>query len=323
MPSPTVLRLLALASLALLAALGPANVAALSIDAPHIHLSRHHDIALRRDNATEKRCKHRSSHHHHSHKHYAPHSSKHDSTSGGMPKIGIAYPIADYRALEYFKTPKVGPFYNWSPYCDPKVVEMGFTCIPMLWGYKQIADFQRLVKPGYATHILGMNEPNEPSQSNMSPEAGVAMWKTYIDHFADEGYTLISPACTSAPSGKKWTKDFLDKCTGCRVHAIALHWYGIDAQEMIDYITDFHNTFQKDIWVTEFACTDFSGRNRPCGNVFGFFATVKHFMDSVPWVKGYFAFGVMFDMYNVDIANRLLGSNGQPTSLGWYYVNQY
>ena len=30
--------------------------------------------------------------------------------------------------------------------------------IPMLWGWKQVDDFKRLVVKGYATKVMGMNE---------------------------------------------------------------------------------------------------------------------------------------------------------------------
>lgn len=29
----------------------------------------------------------------------------------------------------------------------------------------------------------------------------------------------------------------------------------------------------------------------------------------------------MHDMYNVSPVNQLLGSNDEPTALGWYYIN--
>lgn len=36
--------------------------------------------------------------------------------------------------------------------------EMGFTLMPMLWGYNQVSDFQSKVVAGYANIVLGMNE---------------------------------------------------------------------------------------------------------------------------------------------------------------------
>jgi hypothetical protein len=48
--------------------------------------------------------------------------------------------------------------YTWSPSCPSSAAKLGFNCIPMLWGDNQISQFQSLVKPGYATHVLAINE---------------------------------------------------------------------------------------------------------------------------------------------------------------------
>lgn len=34
---------------------------------------------------------------------------------------------------------------------------------------------------------------------------------------SSQGYTLVSPACTNAPSGKIWMKEFLAECKDCPV----------------------------------------------------------------------------------------------------------
>jgi len=36
---------------------------------------------------------------------------------------------------------------------------------------------------------------------------------------SSQGYSLISPACTNAPSGKIWMKEFLADCKDCPVSA--------------------------------------------------------------------------------------------------------
>ncbi|PFH52876.1 glycoside hydrolase family 128 protein [Amanita thiersii Skay4041] len=337
--------LLALSSLAIIASFSPITVTALSIDSSH-HFVRHaplaHDaIALKkRENHDSKRCRPRpSSSAEAPSSTHAPEPPQTTSTppppqqtgsSGGSSggsggKVGLAYPSDDISILRSFKTDKVSTVYNWSPYKVPGLDELGFDCASMLWGDKQIDDFQRLVKPGYCKYILGFNEPNQPDQSNMTPQHAADVWRQFIDPKKDQGYTLISPACTNAPSGKQWIHDFLGACQGCRVDAIAVHFYGTSAEELIAYLQDFHATFNKDIWVTEFACQDFSGRTS-CSrdDVFKFMATAKGFMDNTPWVKKYFAFGVlgvMHDMYNVNPVNQLLGSNNQPTDLGWLYIN--
>lgn len=36
--------------------------------------------------------------------------------------------------------------------------ELGFTLMPMLWGWNQVSEFQSTVVAGYANYVLGMNE---------------------------------------------------------------------------------------------------------------------------------------------------------------------
>jgi len=83
-----------------------------------------------------------------------------------------------------------------------------------------------------------------------------------------------------------------------------------------------HNTFNKKIWVTEFAAQNFggSGGQANYGQVFDFMRKVTAFMDNTPWVENYFAFGAMHDMFNVNPANQLLAGNGHPTDLGRIYI---
>ena len=48
-----------------------------------------------------------------------------------------------------------------------------------------------------ATHILGFNEPDLSTQSNLSPSAAAAAWKYWIQPFAGAGVKLVSPAVTN------------------------------------------------------------------------------------------------------------------------------
>ncbi|KIY49527.1 hypothetical protein FISHEDRAFT_41492 [Fistulina hepatica ATCC 64428] len=212
--------------------------------------------------------------------------------------------------------------YSWSPYMPMLAESLGFVTIPQLWGYNQVSDFQRLVVPGYAQYVLGMNEPNEIGQSNMDAASGVQLWRTYIDPLKDQGYQLISPATSSAPSGKQWMEDFFAACTGCHFDGVALHWYDVKADDFIAYVTDFHDTFNLPVWVTEFACQNFNGGSQPTeSEVFAFMNTVTAWMDSTDWVVAYFAFGVMHDMQGVNSASQLMSSSGLPTQLGYDYIS--
>ncbi|KAG6885348.1 hypothetical protein C0993_002824 [Termitomyces sp. T159_Od127] len=242
--------------------------------------------------------------------------------SGGGGKVGIAWPQDDDKALTYFKSDQSTRLYTWSPWIPPKATELGFQGVPMLWGEKQVSDFARIVVQGYAHTVLGFNEPNQQGQSDMTPQRGAQLWQQYIQPLKAKGYSLISPAPTNAPSGKTWLQQFFAACSGCTFDGLAVHFYGTDPQAFIDHLNDMHATFNLPIWVTEYACQSFSG-GAQCdeGQVWNWMKTTKTFMDNTPWVTAYFAFGAMYDMGNVNPLNQLLGSNGQPTSLGWYYIS--
>jgi len=192
----------------------------------------------------------------------------------------------------------------------------------MLWGDKSVEDFRRLAQPGYAQIVLGFNEPNEPSQSNMSPGHAVELWWAHIEPLKHQGYTkFVAPACTNSPTGIQWMRDFMGACSGCKIDAVGVHFYGTSSQAMIDYLNQMHDTFGRNLWVTEFACQNFSG-GAQCSwdQIFSFMRTVTGFMDGQPWIEQYFAFGMLHDMYNVNPANQLLGWDGHPTELGRVYL---
>jgi hypothetical protein len=107
---PRLLPLLAVTAIAFLAAHGPALAAALSLDSPRTHFSRHHDIALSKRDLSGRRCKERtnsSETHSTGTKSTTAHSNSNNDAA--MPKVGIAYPISDYAPLKAFKTSHVGP----------------------------------------------------------------------------------------------------------------------------------------------------------------------------------------------------------------------
>ena len=99
----------------------------------------------------------------------------------------------------------------------------------------------------------------------MTVAQALPLWMENIQPLKTQyGLRLGSPVTSSAPSGKNWTADFLAACrnqTGCSVDFVALRkylfcelchnlmlldldYYGTNATTMIDYVTDFHNTFQ-------------------------------------------------------------------------------
>jgi hypothetical protein len=205
-----------------------------------------------------------------------------------------------------------------------KAKKLGFRPAPMLWGDKHISAFQSLVKEGYADIAVGFNEPDHQDQANMSPGHAASVWKTYLEPLKNKGYRLISPAVTNGPSGKPWFREFLKACNGgCTMDAHAIHFYDTIADDLINYIKEWHGEFGKPIWLTEFACTSFGGRAAPSsGDVNAFMGKVTNFLDNTPYVEAYCPFGAMKgSLTGVNENNRLMNSgNGQPTNLYWGYA---
>lgn len=166
---------------------------------------------------------------------------------------------------------------------------------------------------------MAFNEPNLPSQSNLSPQDAARIWMSVGDPLKNQGYsTLVTPAVTSAPEGVQWMQDFLKACTNCRFTAMALHYYGIDSQGMIEYLTNMHNIFHMDIWVTEFACQDFvHGTLANAGQISTFMENVVAWMDKTPFIQKYFPYGLATEnQVNINPLDALMGPNGKPNALG-------
>jgi len=236
----------------------------------------------------------------------------------GSGKWGLGWPNGDSDYLTNFLLPDVKFLYTWGPQLPSNL--NGLTGVAMLWGYDQISQFQQLVVAGYANYVLGMNEPNEPSQSNMSAQDGAQLWMQYIDPLHDQGYYLVSPACTNDAAGMQWMQDFFSACTGCHVDAVAFHYYSTSESGFATYATQLHNEFNLPIWVTEFADQNFSGGSQADqDDVWNFAGTIKQFVDETDWMEAAFPFGVMGDMQGVNTLNQLLSDSNEPTALASFY----
>ncbi|KAH7904146.1 hypothetical protein BJ138DRAFT_1167070, partial [Hygrophoropsis aurantiaca] len=252
----------------------------------------------------------------------APASTTTSSSSGGTKKWGLGWPNGDSDNLATWATlPKVGYLYTWSPSIPSGLDQYGIEGIPMCWGWNQVDEFQKTVVAGYAKYALGPNEPNEPTQSNMSPQSGAQLWQQYLQPLKQQGYTLISPACTNDQAGLDWMAGFFQACTGCTVDAIAFHFYSTNASAFITYATTLYDTYKLPVWVTEFADQNYSGEGGQASmdEIWAFQATVTSFIDNTWWMQGAFPFGTMGDLQGVNELNALFTSDSDPTSLAYNY----
>ncbi|KII92629.1 glycoside hydrolase family 128 protein [Plicaturopsis crispa FD-325 SS-3] len=240
-------------------------------------------------------------------------------------KAGLGWPNGNVDAVsQYTSTGKVSWYYNWGS--DP-VSSADIEYVPMLWGSKNQDDFAATINQTIANYhvsaVLGMNEPQQAGQSNLTPDEGAQMWKTYLEPLRSLGVRLGSPAPSSAPSGLTWLQQFLTSCAGgCTVDFIVLHYYDVNATDFQRYLQSFHDAFQKPIWVTEWACQNFNDATAQCSDdeVARFLNETQTFMDETDWVERYAWFGAMEDLQGVNQADALMDKSGKITALGKQYI---
>jgi hypothetical protein len=185
--------------------------------------------------------------------------------SGGEPFKGVANsPCAARTALD------VSWYYNWTQNeNEPCADGRGGEFVPMVWGHtgsEQSADgisnaVASFVSRGY-DHVLGFNEPDNSTQSNISVETAIALWPSF-----DNPAILIGSPGTAANAnpGQAWFTDFMARVTAnsaLRVDFLAIHWYGwnagscdADAAQLENYIRWAEGfAGNRPIWITEFGC---------------------------------------------------------------------
>jgi hypothetical protein len=336
---------LALSTLAaLIISSGVTPVTALSISpAPHVsrHLSLAHQAKVKR-NAHKKRCKARPPPQADPQPGNGGYNNGNNGNGGNggyggdggygggyngpvsTSKKGAAWPngpsdLDKWRGISWI--------YTWSPDCPENCPSLGIECVPMLWGWQHLDNFiAKTNQPGYARTALGPNEPdlfgNGDLSSGISPESAADLWWRGMQPLKAKGYRLGAPATTSAPAGKDWMHNFLNACQGCTIDFFPIHWYDVGIEKFKAYVTDWHNTFNANIWVTEYACQNFNGGAQcSSGEVWDFLQQTVAWMESQPWIEKYAYFGTMHDMVNVNYDNQLMGGDGSPNSLGWTYLS--
>ena len=238
--------------------------------------------------------------------------------------MGLCWANANGMPINNFDFGSVSWFYSWdaTPGWDAAPVDKLMYC-PMLWGWKNTDSFQKNVLDNLGSKFnqhkcaMAMNEVNQKGQSDMSPQDGCTLIEKYLMPLKEKGWYLMGPSTTNAPDGKTWYQNFQKACpdTFNKLDSIAIHYYGTSSNDFKQYLQDWHQTFGKDIWVTEFACQNFNGGAQCNKDQTNAFATeVADFMNQQDWVKGWAPFAVIQNLQGVAETQRLSNGNN-PTSL--------
>ena len=186
------------------------------------------------------------------------------------PKRGLLYiPNSKYPQDDaYWDAPNsdLTWYYNYGSTPSPaysKSSKLQF--IPMLWGASNdssfLEDVQSQINGGAnISYVLGFNEPDgtlATGGSDLPADTAAQIWMQEIQPLAKQGVKLGAPACTGAESGRQWLQAFFGNCSNCTVDFVPVHWYG-NFEGLASHIGEYVGTFNRTIWVTEFANPDAS-----------------------------------------------------------------
>jgi hypothetical protein len=235
--------------------------------------------------------------------------------TAGRCKRGIASNTAPGAAF----FPAVTWWYNWS--LKPSGANTGIEFAPMVWGASTLSS----AIPAGSKFLLGFNEPNFMSQSNLTPAQAAADWPALQANARNAGAPIVGPAmnyCGPAASCNgtdpyQYLTTFFAACTGCEVDYVAAHWYNCDLPSLQDYLESGGNLpgyeqFGKPIWLTEFSCDTTATEAQQEA----YMRAAIPYLESNPHVFRYSWFSAS------PIPNaQLVNSDGSPTALGQVYIS--
>ncbi|MGK0234612.1 MAG: hypothetical protein ACI9EK_001138 [Psychroserpens sp.] len=215
------------------------------------------------------------------------------NTEKSLNKKGVAFTNRG-KAWSH-KTSELGAhwMYSWGTTMAEEIPE-NVEFVPMFWGKSSPSDIniayvKKLIDEGKVKYVLGFNEPDGASQANMSVDQAIALWPK----LEALGVPLGSPATVSPTNA--WMREFMQKADalGLRVDFIAVHSYG--GPNVLSFINNLkvaHETYNRPIWITEFAVADWNAAT-PEANRYSV-ATVTEFMqdalaalNDIEWVHRY------------------------------------
>ena len=217
--------------------------------------------------------------------------------------------------------PALGVTWNYNWEATPGCTQAPF--VPMVWGKgaeltaagitKEVAT---AVSSGYA-YVLGFNEPDNSSQSNIDVDTAISLWPS----FNNPSILIGSPATQGNSTGMTWFTSFMDKVnadtTGTlRVDFIAVHWYGWNSGSCDSKASNLESYLKqieaipgnRPIWLTEWGCLNDSNPSE---------AVVQAFYEGAVTMFANHPRLVRYGWYQWETNNELVNDDGGGlTSLG-------
>lgn len=173
--------------------------------------------------------------------------------------------------------------------------------------------------------LLGYNEPDNPSQANLSVSTAIGAWGDLLA----TGLRVGSPATTDG-GRYNWLYPFVQQAdaAGLRVDFVAVHYYWAwnpadpngAANQMYNFLLDIWNNTHRPIWITEWN----NGANWTDNNPYPLptyaqqqacIAAMVQMLENTPFVERYALYNWVEDV-------RSVVTNGVATPAGVAYSNQ-
>jgi hypothetical protein len=238
------------------------------------------------------------------------------------PKRGICGDASPQDLAAF--SPYISWYYDWG--VAPPAVSLGqlsgIEWVPMRWGTLTSGDVAGIEAqiPAGCFYILGFNEPNFTTQSNLTPSQAAAVWP-YIEQIAgDKSLKIVSPAvnwCGDCVAGVTsdpvdWLDKFIAACPACNFDYIAIHNYNSYVSTLKWYIDKFRK-YNKPIWITEFASWD---------DPVDYAGVVQYMKEAIPYLESdtiIFRYSWFATRVGSNPNLDLSGDDGELTKLGQLY----
>ena len=216
-------------------------------------------------------------------------------------------------------------FYSWGP-VKPEEVPAEIEFVPMIWGKynarrpQLILSLKSQFAAGDVKYLMGFNEPDASTQSNLSVDEAVGLWPRLME----AGVPLASPSCVHPD--RDWMKEFMNQVDeqNLRVDYVCVHSYGgPNADALVDRLRKVHDMYGKPLWITEFAVGDWRAKSieensHSPERIAKFMRRVIPRLEKLDFVHRYAWYSAPGD--NAALGNSaLFNEEGQLTELGKIY----
>jgi len=214
-------------------------------------------------------------------------------------------------------------YYTWGSDHQGITAPAGVQFVPMIWGAASATPAALSEVKSESSVLLGFNEPDMASQSNMTPQQALALWPKLMA----TGMTLGSPAvAANAATPGGWLDQFMQgaRSDGYRVNFITVHWYGSDfstpdaVSQLQSYLQAIYNRYGLPIWLTEYALIKFGSTTvyPTSQQQVSFITASTSMLQSLPYVQRYAWFALPATTPG---QTGLFQPGGAPNSLGVAY----